>query len=79
MVKDGKLDARFFSLRGAGMLFIQAEGACKVHIRCDDMELCGDVLEAMAEYLGITDLNTTAEFTADINQLMDLMNQVMPE
>lgn len=58
------------------MLFIQAEGACKVHVRCDDMELCGEILEALAAYLGITDLNTTAEFAADIDQLMDLMNQV---
>ncbi len=76
---EGKLDARFFSLRGAGMLFIQMDTAGIVHVRCEDMELCGDIIQAVAEYLGIQDLSSLAEFPTDVDKLMSLIEKVQAQ
>lgn len=75
-LKDGKLDARFFSLRGSGMLFVQMAGDGHVFIRCDDMELTGDVVQTLAEYLGLEELSTTAEYQAEVAKLAELMEKV---
>ena len=94
MNKDGALDARFFSLRGSGMLFIQMDNngqvnisnlhtticiypfQLEVHVRCEDMELCGDVVQALGEYLGLNEMVSAAEFPTEIDRLMSMIEKV---
>lgn len=74
--KTNRLDARFFSLRGSGMLFVQMESNGQVFVRCEDMDVCGEVVQTLAEFLGLENLETTAEFPQEIEKLLDLLNKV---
>uniref|UniRef100_A0A915KGJ0 Uncharacterized protein n=1 Tax=Romanomermis culicivorax TaxID=13658 RepID=A0A915KGJ0_ROMCU len=79
IVRDNKLDAKFFSLRGSGMLFLQADlaaGGCRIYVRCDDMDVCGDVVQVLAEFFGLADLNTSAEFPIEIERLHSLLEKI---
>ncbi len=41
------------------------------------MELCGNVIQDLAEFLGIQDLPSTGEFPAEIERLMSLVEKVV--
>ena len=45
----------------------------KITIRCDNMDFCGDVVQALAEYLGLDDLKSTCDFPEDCNKLDKLL------
>ena len=41
----------------------------------DDMDLCGDVIQALAEYLGLEDLPATCDFPVDLDKVEQLLNR----
>lgn len=53
---DGALDVSFLSLRTSMPLLIQANSQCEMTIRTDDMELASDLIQALANYLNLEDL-----------------------
>ena len=41
----------------------------------DDMDLCGDVIQALAEYLGIEDLPSICDFPEDLDKIEQLLSR----
>lgn len=53
---DGGLDVSFLSLRSSMPLIIQATPQCEITVRTDDMDLAGDIVQALCNYLNLDDL-----------------------
>jgi Bardet-Biedl syndrome 2 protein len=72
----GELKVAFASLRQPGKelrLSVGADGSCQLF--CDDMELCGDVVQSLAEYLGLEDLSSECDFPNELNKLEQLLGR----
>ena len=41
----------------------------------DDMDLCGDVIQALAEYLGLEDLPSSCDFPEDLEKVEQLLTR----
>ena len=53
--------------------FQESDGS--VEIRCDNMDLCGDIVQALAvDYLGLEYLNSFCEFPRELSQLETLLS-----
>lgn len=75
-VDGNKLDVRFLSLRSMRPVFIQMEANGQVHIRTDDMELAGDLVQQLCGFLNIEELASTAEFPDEMEKLKEVLGQV---
>jgi len=61
------------------MLFIDMNATGHCTIRCDDMELAGNVIQAIADFFGVHHLASTAHFPHEIetlNALIEKTNQL---
>ena len=47
-----------------------------VHIRCDDMDLCANVVTAIAQFMNISDLPSQAEFPTEVERCVELVEKV---
>ncbi len=47
------------------------DGAMKLY--CDDLDVCGDVVQALSDYLALEDLSSTCEFPEEIAVLEKLL------
>ncbi|EDO39492.1 predicted protein [Nematostella vectensis] len=74
--KDGCLDVMFLSLRTGNPVLFRMDQSGNVVIKTDDMDLAGDLIQAMAGFLGIEDLQTTAEFPAAMEELRAILVKV---
>ena len=45
----------------------------KISIRADDMDLCGDIVQALVEYLGVEDMSSSCDFPEDIGKIEQLL------
>lgn len=45
-------------------------------LRCDSIEVCGEMLQDLATFLGITELPTTADFPTELDSLQKSMSKV---
>lgn len=73
---DGDLNAGFMSLRGSGPLFIQMKSGGQVTVRTDDMDLAGDIVQAIASFLGLDELQVTADFPLHMEELKGILVKV---
>ncbi len=46
-----------------------------VLLECDNMDLCGDVVQSLAEYLGLEELECECDFPDEFNRLESLLQQ----
>lgn len=53
---SGGLEVSFLSLRSSLPLIIEVSPMCDIVIRTDDMDLAGDIIQAIANYLNLEDL-----------------------
>lgn len=74
--RDGDLDIMFLSLRTGNPLAIKMDQSGNVSIKTDDMDLAGDIIQALATFLGIEDLQTTAEFPDHLEELRGVLLKV---
>uniref|UniRef100_A0A0M3KEJ5 BBS2_C domain-containing protein n=1 Tax=Anisakis simplex TaxID=6269 RepID=A0A0M3KEJ5_ANISI len=74
--EDCTLSVRFYSMRSAGMLFIEMDNSGKVTVRNDDMELVGNVIQAIAEYFHITNITTIASFPKAMKAFSELTEKL---
>ncbi|KAG0695207.1 Bardet-Biedl syndrome 2 [Chionoecetes opilio] len=72
----GALDVSFLSLRTSLPLVIQANAQCEMTLRTDDMELAGDLIQAVSNYLNLEDLQVEADFPTELDQLSSLLERV---
>ncbi|XP_074660116.1 BBSome complex member BBS2-like [Tubulanus polymorphus] len=73
---EGSLNASFMSLRGSGPLVIKMETNGQVIIMTDDMDLAGDVVQALCVFLHIDELQVTAEFPTEMEKLREILVKV---
>ncbi|XP_077978024.1 BBSome complex member BBS2-like isoform X2 [Glandiceps talaboti] len=76
LVVEGSLSAGFMSLRGSGPMFIKMEQNGQVTLKTDDMDLAGDIIQALASFLGIEDLQVTADFPMHMEELKNVLVKV---
>ncbi|XP_064601546.1 Bardet-Biedl syndrome 2 protein homolog [Liolophura sinensis] len=76
LVCEGSLCVTFMSLRGTGPLVIKMEPSGQVTIRTDDMDLAGDIIQALAVFLNVEDLQVTADFPKEMEALRQILIRV---
>ena len=52
-LSGGSLELQFISLRNKEELYFNMSSDGNVSIKCNNMDLCGDLVQALAEYLGL--------------------------
>ncbi|GFR70159.1 Bardet-Biedl syndrome 2 protein homolog [Elysia marginata] len=73
---EGDLYFTFVSLRGAGPLKLRMSHQGQVAIHTDDMDIAGDVIQSLAQFLNIDDLQTTADFPVETETLRQILIKV---
>ena len=54
-------------------LLFDMEPDGRVTLRCDNMDLCGDFVQALADYLGLDDLKASCDFPEECAKLEHLL------
>lgn len=71
---DGKLNISFSSLRNKDQeLHFQMDSDGTVKILCNNMDLCGDLIQSLAEYLAVDDLRSSCDFPMEMKRLRSLI------
>lgn len=73
---NGGLEVSFLSLRSSLPLIIEVSSACDIVVRTDDMDLAGDIIQALANYLNLEDLQVEADFPGELEQLGSVLERV---
>ncbi|XP_071957615.1 BBSome complex member BBS2-like [Antedon mediterranea] len=73
---ENVLDVQFMSLRGAGVLGLKMEQNGQLTIKTDDMDFAGDLIQALAVFLGLEDLQSTADFPMHMEDLKNVLMKV---
>ncbi|XP_010220772.1 PREDICTED: Bardet-Biedl syndrome 2 protein [Tinamus guttatus] len=66
----------FTSLRNAGQLCIKIKPGGEVSVSTDDIDLAGDIIQSMASFLAIEDLQVEADFPAYFEELRKVLVKV---
>ncbi|XP_013786899.1 Bardet-Biedl syndrome 2 protein homolog [Limulus polyphemus] len=72
----GKLHVTFLSLRTSQLLVINMDTGGQVTIKTEDMEVAGEVIQSMSQFLNLEDLAVTAEFSQEMENLSNLLTKV---
>jgi len=75
-LKQGALRANFIALRADKPLAITMEPSGQVTIRTDDMALAGEIIQAMASFLNLEDIQVTADFPEEMDTLAVTLQQI---
>jgi Bardet-Biedl syndrome 2 protein len=51
---------------------MEADG--NIQVGSDNMDLCGDIIQSLAEYLGLEDLSSTCDFPEDLEKMETLLS-----
>lgn len=73
---SGQLNLRFLSLRSQQPLIISMDSSSEMFIKTDDMELAGELIQSLAQYLSLDDLQVYAHFPQEIETLNNLLSKV---
>ena len=57
----------------ASQLFVKFQ----ITIKTDDMDLAGDVVQALATFLNVDDLQSTADFPHEMEKLREILVKVL--
>lgn len=76
--KPANFVARFVSLRDGAQLMVETTTANggELHVRSDSMEIAGDIVTDLGQYLGLTELSTTCDFPQDFAKFQDVITKV---
>ncbi|XP_061863097.1 Bardet-Biedl syndrome 2 protein isoform X2 [Colius striatus] len=66
----------FTSLRNAGQLCIRIKPAGEISINTDDIDLAGDIIQSLASFLAIEDLQVEADFPTYFEELRKVLVKV---
>ncbi|KAL1508789.1 hypothetical protein AB1Y20_004884 [Prymnesium parvum] len=75
---EAKLEQAFVSLRDGRPLLIQAtsEGEGTLHVKTEDMELAGEVLQDVCAALQLTEVESVADFPQEMAQFKSILQKV---
>lgn len=74
--ETGSINLAFMSLRGTGPFHFRMDNHGQITLNTDDMDLAGDIVQAVASFLNLEDLQTTIDFPADMERLRDVLVKV---
>lgn len=72
---DG-ISLSFLSLRGSGPFHFRMDNSGQIILKTDDMDLAGDVIQALATFLNVDDLQSTADFPHEMEKLREILVKV---
>ncbi|KFV83039.1 Bardet-Biedl syndrome 2 protein, partial [Struthio camelus australis] len=75
-LQSGPFQVCFTSLRNAGQLCIRIKPGGEISISTDDIDLAGDIIQSMASFLAIEDLQVEADFPAYFEELRKVLVKV---
>ena len=72
---DGNLpELKFLCLRNKPHEFhFKMESDTTIHIKADDMDFCGEVVQSLAEYLGMEELTSTCDFPDELVKVEQML------
>ena len=50
---------------------MEADGV--MNLKCDSMDVCGDIIQALVEYLGVEDMPSTCDFPEEFAKMEQLL------
>ncbi|XP_056334659.1 Bardet-Biedl syndrome 2 protein homolog [Danio aesculapii] len=69
-------DVTFSALRGGGLLRISLQPSGEITLRTDDIDLAGDLVQSLASFLAIEDLQAESDFPAYFKELRATLTEV---
>uniref|UniRef100_A0A673M4Y7 Bardet-Biedl syndrome 2 protein homolog n=1 Tax=Sinocyclocheilus rhinocerous TaxID=307959 RepID=A0A673M4Y7_9TELE len=69
-------DITFTALRGGGLLKINMQPSGEITLRTDDIDLAGDLVQSLASFLAIEDLQAEADFPIYFKELRATLTEV---
>ncbi|XP_062860242.1 Bardet-Biedl syndrome 2 protein homolog [Trichomycterus rosablanca] len=69
-------DVAFTSLRGGGLLVINMHSSGEITLNTDDIDLAGDLVQSLATFLAIEDLQAEADFPTYFEELRMTLTEV---
>lgn len=69
-------DITFTALRGGGLLRINMQPSGEITLNTDDIDLAGDLIQSLASFLAIEDLQAEADFPIYFKELRDTLTEV---
>ncbi|XP_066541115.1 Bardet-Biedl syndrome 2 protein homolog isoform X2 [Hoplias malabaricus] len=69
-------DVTFTSLRGGGLLTISMSSSGEITLNTDDIDLAGDLIQSLASFLAIEDLQAEADFPTYFEELRVTLTEV---
>ncbi|XP_060564971.1 Bardet-Biedl syndrome 2 protein homolog [Ruditapes philippinarum] len=73
---DGSINFAFLSLRATGPFHFKMDTSGTVTLKTDDMDLAGDVVQAVANFLNLEDLHTTIDYPDEMERLREVLVKV---
>lgn len=77
-ITNDTLQATFLNIKSDLPLLIKVtpDNGGQVHVRCDDMELAGEIVQDMCRYLKIEHLESVADFPTEMKAFGDVLQKV---
>lgn len=69
-------DVTFSALRGGGLLRISLQTSGEITLRTDDIDLAGDLVQSLASFLAIQDLQAESDFPVYFKELRATLTEV---
>uniref|UniRef100_A0A9L0JX33 Bardet-Biedl syndrome 2 protein homolog n=1 Tax=Equus asinus TaxID=9793 RepID=A0A9L0JX33_EQUAS len=75
-IQNAPFQVCFTSLRNGGQLYIKIKLSGEITVNTDDIDLAGDVIQSMASFFAIEDLQVEAEFPVYFEELRKVLVKV---
>ncbi|KAK7799011.1 hypothetical protein U0070_025962 [Myodes glareolus] len=75
-IQSVPFQACFTSLRNGGQLYIKIKSSGEITVNTDDIDLAGDIIQSMASFFAIEDLQVEADFPVYFEELRKVLVKV---
>ncbi|KAM9607566.1 BBSome complex member BBS2 isoform 1-T1 [Trichechus inunguis] len=75
-IQNAPFQVCFTSLRNGGQLYIKIKPSGEITVNTDDIDLAGDIIQSMASFFAIEDLQVEADFPAYFEELRKVLIKV---
>jgi Bardet-Biedl syndrome 2 protein len=73
---ETRIDLAFLNLRSNKPLVLKMEPSGPFTIQTDDMELAGNIIQSLATYLNIMDMQVNCDFPDELETLQSIISKV---
>ncbi|XP_028626181.1 Bardet-Biedl syndrome 2 protein [Grammomys surdaster] len=75
-IQNAPFQVCFTSLRNGGQLYIKMKSSGEITVNTDDIDLAGDIIQSMASFFAIEDLQVEADFPVYFEELRKVLVKV---